>query len=388
MSAPLLHVVLSAPEMFGFMRGQPQRMRRLGFEPVIISSASPVLDQQTKAEGLRRITVPICRSISLWRDAQTFYRLCQIFKKEAPEVVLLSGPKAIFLGSMAAWVCAVPQRIVIYHGMRQENMRGLLRCILDVCDKVSFACATKALAVSPSLRTLVLERKLADASKLQAIKPGTPNGIDANRYRLTPQVIAESAELQLTLGILPGTPIVGFLGRLTEDKGIADLYKTFLVLREKSPDLRLLCVGPAEMLTPVGRQLLTAMRANPAVIFTGPVTNVLPYLNLMKVHIFPSHREGFGLSVAEAGALGVPTVAYDVTGVKDAIVAGVTGKLIRHGDVAAMTQAVSDYLLDDPQRQEHGHNAMQRISEAFSPDEIWNSYLEALEARVRVFSPR
>ncbi len=380
MPAPFLHVVLSAPEMFGFMKGQPQRMRSLGFEPVIISSASPVLDQQAGAEGLKRITIPICRPIALWQDTKTFYQLCQIFRKDAPQVVFLSGPKAIFLGSMAAWVCSVPQRLVIYHGMRQENMGGLLRCILDVCDKVSFACATKALTVSPSLRALVLERELASASKIQAIKPGTPNGIDVNRYRRTPQVEAESVALRSTLEILPGVPIVGFLGRITEDKGIADLYRAFLNLQEKFPDLRLLCVGPAEMLTAEGHQLLATMKANRAVIFTGSVSNVLPYLCLMKVHVFPSCREGFGLSVAEAGALGVPTVAYDVTGVKDAITTNVTGKLVQRGDLPAMVQAISDYLINDALRQQHGSSAMLRISEAFSPNQIWNSYLAALDS--------
>jgi glycosyltransferase involved in cell wall biosynthesis len=378
MSAPAIHVVLSAPEMFGFMKGQPQRLRSLGFEPVIISSASTVLDQQARAEGLKRITIPICRPIALSQDAKTFYRLCQIFRKDAPQAVLLSGPKAIFLGSMAAWVCAVPQRIVIYHGMRQENMRGLLRVILDLCDKVSFACATKALAVSPSLRALVIDRRLTSASTIQAIKPGTPNGIDISKYHRTPQVVAESVTMQQTLGILPDVPVIGFLGRITEDKGVADLYKIFLVLQEKFPDLRLLCVGPAEMLSTEGRQLLVAMKANRAVIFTGSVSNVLPYLCLMKVHVFPSHREGFGLSVAEAGALGVPTVAYDVTGVKDAIVANVTGKLVQRGDVAAMVQAASDYLCNDSIRLQHGNNAAHRIREDFAPDRIWNSYLEAL----------
>ena len=378
MPAPVLHVVLSAPEMFGFMKGQPKRLRGLGFEPVIVSSASAVLDQQAADEGLKRISIPICRPIALGQDAQTFYRLCQIFRQDAPQAVLLSGPKAIFLGSMAAWACSVPQRLVIYHGMRQENMRGLLRVILDLCDKVSFACATKALAVSPSLRALVINRRLTSASTIQAIKPGTPNGIDISKYHRTPQVMAESVTMQQTLGILPGVPVIGFLGRITEDKGIADLYKTFLVLQEKFPDLRLLCVGPAEMLSTEGRQLLVTMKANRAVIFTGSVSNVLPYLCLMKVHVFPSHREGFGLSVAEAGALGVPTVAYDVTGVKDAIVANVTGKLVQRGDVAAMVQAASDYLCNDSVRLQHGNNAAHRIREDFAPDRIWNSYLEAL----------
>ena len=99
----------------------------------------------------------------------------------------------------------------------------------------------------------------------------------------------------------------------------------------------------------------------------------------MKVQVFPSQREGFGLSVAEAGALGVPTVAYDVTGVKDAVVDNITGKLIPRGDVAGMVQAVIKYLNDDTLRLQHGQNAALRISEDFAPGKIWNSYLEALE---------
>ena len=71
-------------------------------------------------------------------------------------------------------------------------------------------------------------------------------------------------------------------------------------------------------------------------------------------------------------------MAYDVTGVKDAIVANVTGKLVQRGDVAAMVQAASDYLCNDSVRLQHGNNAAHRIREDFAPDRIWNSYLEAL----------
>lgn len=377
---PSFHIVLSAPEMFAFMKGQPQRIRNLGWEPVIISSPSKALDQQLKAEGLKRITVPICRPISLWQDAKTFYQLCQIFRNDAPQFVLLSGPKAIFLGSMAAWISAVPRRIIIYHGMRQENMKGVMRYILDFCDKVSFACATNILTVSPSLHSLIVERNLTNNNNIQAIEPGSPNGIDVRFFSRTAEVELESKIVRHKLGISDDALIVGFVGRITEDKGIEDLYNAFILLQKKFPTLCLVCVGPVEMLTPHGHRLLALMKENKSIYLTGYVSNILPYLCLLKVHIFPSYREGFGLSVIEAGALGVPSVGYDITGVRDAISNNYTGKLVKKGNVFELVEAVSAYLANDKLCYQHGKNAVLRVTKDFSPEDIWLRYKGVLES--------
>jgi glycosyltransferase involved in cell wall biosynthesis len=68
------------------------------------------------------------------------------------------------------------------------------------------------------------------------------------------------------------------------------------------------------------------------------------------VLLFPAVREGWGLSITEANARGTPVVAYDVPGVRDAIVQGKTGLLVRKDDWQAMAQECIALLEDSPRR--------------------------------------
>lgn len=373
-----IHILLSAPGLFGFMSGQTERLRQLGFATTVISAPSEWLDERVAAEGAARRILPICREISPWRDAVTFLRLCRLFRHEAPEAVLLSGPKAIFLGGMAAWLCDVPTRVVVYHGMRQENLRGPLRWILDLCDRISFACASQVLAVSPSLSELVVARGLVPAGQVSVVGQGTANGVDPVRFALEPEGIARAVQLKQALGIPREAPVIGFIGRLTEDKGVADAYAAYQTLRSRHPGLHLLLIGQDEMHTPTGRDLLARMRADGQVRLVDHTDAVEDYLHIIWAQVFPSAREGFGMVIAEAAALAVPTAAYAVTGVRDAIVDGETGLLARHGDVDALASALACYLEDAGLRRHHGLGGWSRVRQLYTPRHTWPSYLSAL----------
>lgn len=374
--------------MFGFMAGQCTRFRALGFDPTVVSASSTWLDERTAAESARRIELPICRDISLFKDIVSFIRLCDLLRREQPEGVILSGPKAIFLGGMAAWICGVPTRVAVYHGMRQERLRGPLRWILDQCDRVSFACAGQVLAVSPSLRELMLTRRLLTSDKVKVIGHGTANGVDPGRFALSPRGISAAKQLKLSLAIPLRAPVIGFVGRLTEDKGIADAYAAHQTLLATHPDLHLVLIGANEMQTNQGRELLMRLRADSQVRIVEHSNHIEDYLHLFWAQVFPSAREGFGMVIVEAAALAVPTVAYDVTGVRDAIADGETGILVPHGDIDAMVSALSHYLNEPELRLRHGKAGWRRTRQLFTPQHTWPSYLQALGIPESVLCPK
>jgi glycosyltransferase involved in cell wall biosynthesis len=372
-------IVLSAPEMFGFMRGQAARLKSAGYSALVIAGPSTRLDQHAIADGAKRLTIEVVRDISPLRDICSFIRLAWEIWRQAPEVVLLSGPKAIFIGGMASWLSCVPTRVAIYHGMRQETLRPPLLWLLDLCDRVSFACATKVLAVSPSLRDLVLTRRLTKQVKIAVIGKGTANGVDTERFAPTAEGIVRSVKLRQGLGIPEGVPIIGFVGRLTEDKGIADAYAAFCELRREHKQIHLLLIGRNEMRTPAGLELSIRLRADPHVRIIDHTDDVASHLHLLWAQVFPSAREGLPMVVVEAAALAVPTVGYDVTGVRDAIADGETGVLVPRGNVASLAKALGQYLTDADLRRRHGSSAMLRVRKLYAPGIAWKAYLEAME---------
>ena len=373
-----IHIVLSAPQMFGFMRGQGARLRTLGYMPTVISANSESLDRQAAEDGVGRRIIPIVRDISLGADLVTFLALCRIFHRDRPEAVMLSGPKAIFLGGMAAWLTAVPRRVAVYHGMRQEVMVGPLRRLLDICDRISFACADKVLVVSPSLGRLVVARGLVTADKVRVTGAGTANGVDCEWFDRTQDVQSASELLLRKLALRPGVPLLGFIGRITEDKGIVHLLDALDLIAEAHPDVVLLAVGPDEICTPTLRLRWNQACTTGRVIWVGVVADVRPYLNLISVHIFPSLREGFGLAVVEAAALWVPSVAFRVTGVVDAIDHGKTGVLVSPADADALAAATICYLNDAQLSAQHGAAARERVQSLFAPESTWSAYQVAL----------
>jgi glycosyltransferase involved in cell wall biosynthesis len=372
-------VILSAPQMFGFMRGQSNRLSSIGYKTTVLASSSAQLDELSHSEAVERLTVDIPRCISPARDLRALWEICMIMRRLSPDLVLLSGPKAIFLGGMASWLCGVPKRIAVYHGMRQETLRPPLLWLIDFCDRVSFACASKILAVSPSLRELVIKRGLVGANKIGVTGHGTANGVDTKRFALTPASVARAAKLKQELMIPGNAPVIGYVGRLTEDKGIADAYAAFCQLREAHPSVHLVLIGQNEMHSIEGDCLLERMRGDSQVRIVGHVNDVVSYLHIMWAQVFPSAREGFGMAIAEASALGVPTVAYDVTGVRDAIVDGETGALVPHGSIESLVSALAAYLKSNELRKRHGSAGMLRVRELYSPDRTWNAYLEAID---------
>jgi glycosyltransferase involved in cell wall biosynthesis len=84
------------------------------------------------------------------------------------------------------------------------------------------------------------------------------------------------------------------------------------------------------------------------------------------VLVLPSYREGFGSVIIEAAACAIPTVAYRIDGVIDAVVENQTGVLVDVGDIEALAAAMLDVSRDRDGRHRLGREARDRASEKFS----------------------
>jgi glycosyltransferase involved in cell wall biosynthesis len=239
-------------------------------------------------------------------------------------------------------------------------------------------------AVSASLGARYVALGLAPARAVQTAGAGSSNGIVAERFA-APDPDAVAA-LRARLGLPEGTPVVGFVGRFTRDKGIAELVEAFGLLRAERPALRLLLVGSPEPGDPVAPDVLAHIDADPAIQTPGFLPDTAASYALMRVLAFPSHREGFPNVPLEAAAAGLPVVAARATGSVDAVVDGATGALVPLGDAAGLARALGRYLDDPALAAAHGRAGQARARDDFRPDAVWDS-LDTLYRRLLASAP-
>ena len=209
-----------------------------------------------------------------------------------------------------------------------------------------------AIAVSPSTRDDLVRRGLR-ARDVTVI----PNGIDLRWYAPDPAVPRYAA------------PSLLYVGRLKRYKRVDLVLEALAALRPRFPGIRLRVAGRGDDLSRLQARA-AALGVEGAVDFLGFVTEEEKRTLLRRswVHVLTSAKEGWGITVVEAGACGTPTVASDAPGLRDSVRDGRTGVLVPHGDVPALTAALSR-LLGDPGLRESLRRGAADFARGFGWDE-------------------
>ena len=319
----------------------------------------------------RLVLLPIERKPSPWRDLLILFQLIILFRRERFDIVHSIMPKTGMLAMMAAWVVRVPTRIHTFTGQVWVTKHGVKRRVLKWFDKLIGSFATCVLADSPSQRDFLIKEWVMPSNKAKVIGAGSICGVDP--FRFHPD--AENRQtVRHDLRIPQSAKVILFVGRLNRDKGMLDLATAFDVIAKQCQDAVLVLVG-AEEDVPFNRiqEICNAERDRlHYVSFTATPEH---YMSVADIFCLPSYREGFGMTIIEAAACGVPTVASRIYGITDAVADGKTGLLFPAGDVAALTQALLRLITENELRQQMGNEARERALELFSSEKIAHKML-------------
>ena len=366
-------ITTTIPTTFSFFKGNLRYLSEW-FEVCAISSKPEELQQIGEREGVRTHCIPMARPIALVRDIVCLFKFIFFFLKERPYVVHGNTPKASMLSMVAAWVTRVPVRIYMCHGLRYQGTQGKMRNLLMWMEKLTCACATEVICVSNGVRDTFAEDGICDFNKSVVIGAGSATGLDVEHFN--PEVVEHNV-LRTELGLSQDDFIFIFVGRIVTDKGINELVSAFNRLSGEYPHAHLVLIGNEELeQNPITADSRSVIHSNKHIHPIGRRTDVRPYLKDADAFVFPSYREGFGMVLIEANAMGSPAISSDIIGCNEIIIEGENGALIPSKDANALYIKMKEWLENPESVKKMSAVCRKSIVQRFNRAEVWKLYLD------------
>jgi glycosyltransferase involved in cell wall biosynthesis len=210
-----------------------------------------------------------------------------------------------------------------------------------------------------------------------------PNGIDLGLW--LGDVHAKS-ELRARLS-LPDRVLVTYCGRLSRAKGLLMLVEVWQRIAANHPEAHLLLIGSGDRsfdgCEPELRAAVSKAGLEDRVTFVGHVEIVPDYLRASDLFVLCSESEGFGLSLIEAMAVGLPCISTAVGAAPEVIRHRQSGWLVPVNDAQALAQALDDALANREQWSQLGAAGRRAVVERFDLDAIAARYLRLFQRLAR-----
>ena len=363
------------------------------YEVTAISSDKEDLERVGQELGIRTKAIEMTRKITPIQDLKSLWQMYCYLKKEKPDIVHTHTPKAGLIGMIAAKLAGIKVRLHTVAGLPLMETSGVKRRVLNLVEKLTYACATKVYPNSYGLKDFILKEKFCSPHKLKVIGNGSTNGIDTAYFNPALFSPHQKKEIRQQWQLKEDDFVWIFVGRLVKDKGINELVAAFRQLTEELNDSdnkhtnslvdniryrapKLLLVGPLEPeLDPLLPETLREMEHNKNILTVGYQRDVRPYLAAADALIFPSYREGFPNVVMQAGAMELPSIVTDINGCNEIIKNNENGMIIsvKNKDQIynALLKLMGDLSLYNKMKSEAREDIVQRYDQKL----IWNAIL-------------
>ena len=286
------------------------------------------------------------------------------FKQEKFDLVQYSTPNASCYASVAARLANIRARLYCQWGIAYVGFRGLKRNIFKLIEKM--VCSNSTVIEPDSFGNLNFSHseRLYSAKKSRVIWNGSASGVNLSKFDISHKY-EWRCDIRNRYDIPQDALVYIFIGRITGDKGINELFESTKALMSERNDVYLLLVGNMEKSESVNADLYQWSKDEARVVYCGYTNEVEKYLAASDVYLLPSYREGFGSAVIEAEAMGVPVIVTDIPGPTDAMKRNETGFVVKKGSSQELYEAMKKLYFSEAHRAEMGKKASEFASSCF-----------------------
>ena len=314
--------------------------------------------------------IPVAMKRGMGLDCfKVISKLTKIFKKENFDIIQYSTPNAACYASIAAKKANCKNRLYCQWGIRYMGFdSGVLRKVFKYVERKTCKNSTIIECESFSLRNFAIKEKLYKKEKASVIGHGSACGVDIDKYDLSKRE-QWRYEIRERLNIPHDAVVFGYAGRFTRDKGINELFEAFKSLNDS--DAYLLMIGKFDNENTIDPVLKEWTLHNPKVIFVDWTAQTEKYYSAMDVFVSLSYREGFGLVVIEAAAMGTPCIVTNVPGQVDTITDRIEGYSVNAKNVTDVVDAMRFYLDNKDKIVEFGNAARRNVEEKYEQNYLF-----------------
>jgi glycosyltransferase involved in cell wall biosynthesis len=278
-------------------------------------------------------------------------------KSNPPQIVHSHRYKENLIAALLKRRCRIPHLIRTVHGSIEhkagvKGMKARLYAFLDTRTSKRF---DAIVSVSEDLARQLGEQY--PGSKVVTIH----NAVEA--ATILPSRRRE--DVRRELGVADDQPLIGVVGRLVAVKGLERFLAVAKLIVAAHPRAAFLVVGDGPLHQEC-RQMVLDLGLQGKVLLTGFRDDVVDVINSLDIYAMTSHHEGIPMTLLEALALSRPVVAMSVGGIPEVIEDGVSGILVKSGDIERMAASCIRLMTEKPTAIELGRNARRRVESEFS----------------------
>ncbi|GIV18161.1 MAG: hypothetical protein KatS3mg022_3596 [Armatimonadota bacterium] len=323
---------------------------------------STTLAQHAGQYGIPAVPLYLPEKYNLRRSVCRFAKLVEDLK---PDVVCTAGYKADIL---AAWYGQVPS-VAVIRGWTAKDVKVRF---FEWLDKHTLRWHAGVVVVSPLQRAEVASLKVP-LERIFYI----PNTIDLSAFAEA----YSQRHLRTLLGLAYSPSVIGYVGRLSVEKGGRFLLDAMPSVLQQLKDVLLLMVGEGDQRLVLQAQA-QMLGIQEAVLFWGERADARQIIGALDLLVLPSLTEGLPNVILEAFAYKTPVVATAVGGVPELVKDGETGWLVPPRDPQALAQAIVDALSHPEEARRRAENAYRHLLQHFTVEKQVDAWEQALHAAV------
>jgi len=316
--------------------------------PILLTGEDGYLTEECARLEIEHHVIPdLVQPLRPWQDLKAIVRSARWIRSMKPDLVHCHTSKAGIIGRLAARIWQIPAIFTAHTWCFAEGTSALWRVVGKPSERLSANWSQRIIAVSESNRKLAIEKGVVPAKKIVTIH----NGIRDTLLRAAPSI--------------EQTPEIVMIARFAPQKNQLELVEA---LGPLNLPYRLTFVGDGPTRSSV-EACVASHGLQDKIRFLGLRSDTDEILSRAHIFVLATKWEGFPLTILEAMRAGVPVIATDVDGVREAVTDGENGLLYPREQVNSLREALRS-LLTNPQKRGALGSAGRRRYEANFTHEI------------------